>query len=134
MQVIPSIDIDRGRSRVVFWPGASSGVGAPTDRPDRIAERFVELENLQRELYTRWGVKVELEERAEKVLAIYDECIELVPQALTEQRELLGTSWKSYSLSLAGVTYGNNVVGGFAWILSDTTKATTFYLDNILWE
>jgi phosphoribosylformimino-5-aminoimidazole carboxamide ribotide isomerase len=27
----------------VFWPGAASGVGAPTDRPDRIAERFVEL-------------------------------------------------------------------------------------------
>ena len=43
MQVIPSIDVAGGRSRVVFWPGASSGVGAPTDRPDRIAERFVEL-------------------------------------------------------------------------------------------
>ena len=43
MQVIPSIDVERGRSRVVFWPGASSGVGAPTDRPDRIAEGFVEL-------------------------------------------------------------------------------------------
>jgi phosphoribosylformimino-5-aminoimidazole carboxamide ribotide isomerase len=43
VQVIPSIDVEGGRSRVVFWPGASSGVGAPTDRPDRIAERFVEL-------------------------------------------------------------------------------------------
>ena len=43
MQVIPSIDIANGRSRVVFWPGAASGIGAPTDRPDRIAERFVEL-------------------------------------------------------------------------------------------
>jgi phosphoribosylformimino-5-aminoimidazole carboxamide ribotide isomerase len=43
MQVIPSIDVAGGRSRVVFWPGVSSGVGAPTDRPDRIAERFVEL-------------------------------------------------------------------------------------------
>lgn len=42
MQVIPAIDLDRGRSRVVFWPGASTGVGAPTDRPDRIAESFVE--------------------------------------------------------------------------------------------
>jgi len=42
VQVIPSIDLDRGRSRVVFWPGASSGVGAPTDRPERIAESFVE--------------------------------------------------------------------------------------------
>ncbi len=41
MQVIPSIDLDKGRSRVVFWPGASTGVGAPTDRPDRIAEQFV---------------------------------------------------------------------------------------------
>ena len=41
MQVIPAIDLDRGRSRVVFWPGASTGVGAPTDRPERIAESFV---------------------------------------------------------------------------------------------
>jgi phosphoribosylformimino-5-aminoimidazole carboxamide ribotide isomerase len=43
VQVIPSIDLDHGRSRVVFWPGVASGVGAPTDRPDRIAERFVVL-------------------------------------------------------------------------------------------
>jgi phosphoribosylformimino-5-aminoimidazole carboxamide ribotide isomerase len=41
VQVIPAIDLDRGRSRVVHWPGVSSGVGAPTDRPDRIAESFV---------------------------------------------------------------------------------------------
>ena len=43
MQVIPSIDLERGRSRVVSWPGASTGEGSPTDRPERIAERFVEL-------------------------------------------------------------------------------------------
>ena len=43
MQVIPAIDLERGRSRVVFWPGVASGVGAPTDRPDRIAEHFVSL-------------------------------------------------------------------------------------------
>jgi len=42
VQVIPSIDLDRGRSRVVFWPGVATGVGAPTDRPERIAESFVE--------------------------------------------------------------------------------------------
>ena len=42
MQVIPAIDLDHGRSRVVHWPGVSTGVGAPTDRPDRIAESFVE--------------------------------------------------------------------------------------------
>ena len=43
MQVIPAIDIERGRSRIVYWPGAGAGIGAPTDRPDRIAERFVAL-------------------------------------------------------------------------------------------
>jgi phosphoribosylformimino-5-aminoimidazole carboxamide ribotide isomerase len=41
VQVIPAIDLDRGRSRVVFWPGASTGAGGPTDRPERIAESFV---------------------------------------------------------------------------------------------
>jgi phosphoribosylformimino-5-aminoimidazole carboxamide ribotide isomerase len=41
VQVIPAIDVEAGRSRIVFWPGVSSGVGAPTDRPDRIAEHFV---------------------------------------------------------------------------------------------
>lgn len=42
MLVIPSIDLQAGRSRVVFWPGASTGAGAPTDRPERIAAGFVE--------------------------------------------------------------------------------------------
>jgi phosphoribosylformimino-5-aminoimidazole carboxamide ribotide isomerase len=43
VQVIPAIDVERGRSRVVFWPGVSAGIGAPTDRPERIAEHFVGL-------------------------------------------------------------------------------------------
>jgi len=43
VQVIPSIDVKDGRSRIVFWPGVSTGVGAPTDRPERIASHFVEL-------------------------------------------------------------------------------------------
>jgi phosphoribosylformimino-5-aminoimidazole carboxamide ribotide isomerase len=43
MEVLPAIDLERGRARVVFWPGAGTGEGAPTDRPDRIAERFVAL-------------------------------------------------------------------------------------------
>jgi phosphoribosylformimino-5-aminoimidazole carboxamide ribotide isomerase len=43
VEVIPAIDVEGGRSRLVYWPGASSGIGAPTDRPDAIAERFVEL-------------------------------------------------------------------------------------------
>ncbi len=41
MQIVPSIDVENGRSRIVYWPGVSAGVGAPTDRPERIAERFV---------------------------------------------------------------------------------------------
>jgi phosphoribosylformimino-5-aminoimidazole carboxamide ribotide isomerase len=41
--VIPAIDVEQGRSRVVFWPGVSTGIGAPTDRPERIAEHFVGL-------------------------------------------------------------------------------------------
>jgi phosphoribosylformimino-5-aminoimidazole carboxamide ribotide isomerase len=40
--IIPAIDLEGGRSRVVYWPGASPGAGAPTDRPERIAARFVE--------------------------------------------------------------------------------------------
>ena len=43
MQVIPSIDLKAGRSRLVFWPGAATGTGTPTDRPERIAQHFVEL-------------------------------------------------------------------------------------------
>jgi phosphoribosylformimino-5-aminoimidazole carboxamide ribotide isomerase len=43
VQVIPAIDVEGGRSRIVFWPGVSAGIGAPTDRPERIAEHFVEL-------------------------------------------------------------------------------------------
>ncbi|MGA3031335.1 MAG: HisA/HisF-related TIM barrel protein [Candidatus Limnocylindrales bacterium] len=43
MLVIPSIDVENSRSRLVHWPGASAGIGSPSDRPDRIAERFVAL-------------------------------------------------------------------------------------------
>lgn len=43
MLVIPAIDLEAGRSRIVYWPGAAAGVGAPTDRPDRIAEAFVAM-------------------------------------------------------------------------------------------
>jgi phosphoribosylformimino-5-aminoimidazole carboxamide ribotide isomerase len=43
MRLIPSVDVAGGRSRIVFWPGAATGTGTPTDRPDRIAEYFVRL-------------------------------------------------------------------------------------------
>lgn len=42
MRIVPAIDLDRGRSRIVYWPGASTGIGAPTDQPARIARAFVD--------------------------------------------------------------------------------------------
>lgn len=42
MLIVPSLDLSAGRSRVVFWPGAATGVGSPTDRPEAIAAGFVE--------------------------------------------------------------------------------------------
>ena len=64
--------------------------GKPRDivRKDfKKVEKFVETDQLQKEIYQRWGVKVEFDGREHKVLAIYDELVTLVPQALTEQRE-----------------------------------------------
>ena len=43
MLLVPSLDLKDGRSRLVFWPGAASGTGSPTDRPEQIARAFVEL-------------------------------------------------------------------------------------------
>lgn len=42
MLVIPSLDIQSGRSRLVWWPGASTGQGTPSDRPAVIARALVE--------------------------------------------------------------------------------------------
>ena len=62
-------------------------------RPRRTSstlDKLVELETLQREVYTSWGVKLELEGRKdERRCEVYDELAELVPQGLTEQRERL---------------------------------------------
>jgi preprotein translocase subunit SecA len=52
------------------------------------AEKIIDLDQFQREIYQYWGVKVETEGR-EGVLGFYDELHELVPLALTEQRERL---------------------------------------------
>jgi hypothetical protein len=45
----------------------------------------------------------------------------------------LSTAWKPFSIPLT-MPYGNNVYGGFAWVLTDTTKPATFYIDGIVWE
>jgi len=41
MYVLPSIDLQKGRSRLVWWPGAATGSGTPTDRPAAVAQAFV---------------------------------------------------------------------------------------------
>jgi len=41
VRLIPSIDLQSGRSRLVLWPGAATGEGSPTDRPEKIATHFV---------------------------------------------------------------------------------------------
>jgi phosphoribosylformimino-5-aminoimidazole carboxamide ribotide isomerase len=41
VQIVPSIDLQTGRSRLVMWPGAATGEGSPTDRPEKIAAHFV---------------------------------------------------------------------------------------------
>lgn len=43
MKIVPSIDLQSGRSRLVLWPGAATGEGTPTDRPEKIATHFVSL-------------------------------------------------------------------------------------------
>ena len=43
MQVIPAIDLERGRSRIVYWPGAGAGIGAPTDRTQGFADTLEAL-------------------------------------------------------------------------------------------
>lgn len=43
MLLVPSLDLKEGRSRLVFWPGAATGTGTPTDRPEQIAKAYVEL-------------------------------------------------------------------------------------------
>jgi preprotein translocase subunit SecA len=52
------------------------------------AEKLVELEALQHEVYQLWGVRLDVEERRQRTPAsVYDELIEMVPRGLSEQRE-----------------------------------------------
>jgi preprotein translocase subunit SecA len=50
---------------------------------------LVQPEELTQEIYKLWGVKIDLEGREDELPDIYEELVELVPQALTEQRERL---------------------------------------------
>jgi phosphoribosylformimino-5-aminoimidazole carboxamide ribotide isomerase len=57
MEIVPSLDLAGGRSRLVFWPGAATGSGTPTDRPERIARHFVEAGALMLHLVDIDGAK-----------------------------------------------------------------------------
>ena len=72
-------------SRVVSRPAA--GTVDPVPALFEPIEKFVEVSNLQKELYTRYGVKVEFEGREDETGDIFDECVTTIPLALTEQRE-----------------------------------------------
>ncbi len=52
-------------------------------------KRVHELEQLQEALYREFGVKVQIEKREEDALALFDDIVESIPLALTEQRERL---------------------------------------------
>jgi hypothetical protein len=54
--------------------------------------------------------------------------------AVPETPIALTTAWKESTLPLGSQSYGSAVVGGFAWVLSDTSKPATFYLDGIIWQ
>jgi hypothetical protein len=57
------------------------------------------------------------------------------PFTLPEQVETLTTTWTQYELSLAGPGYETHpIIGPFGWVLHDTSKPATFYLDGIVWE
>ena len=70
--------------------GEGNKARPPTVEELEGAQKLVDLETLQHEVYQYWGVKLDLETRKKRTpLSVYEELIELVPQALSEQRERL---------------------------------------------
>jgi preprotein translocase subunit SecA len=60
----------------------------PTAEEIEQSDKIVELESLQHEVYQLWGAKLDLEERRNwKPIQVYERLDEIVPQALSEQRE-----------------------------------------------
>jgi preprotein translocase subunit SecA len=60
----------------------------PTREALEKAEKLVELEALQHEVYQLWGVRLDIEERRQRTpVSVFDELVEIVPRGLSEQRE-----------------------------------------------
>jgi hypothetical protein len=53
---------------------------------------------------------------------------------LPELTQVLTTTWTRHELPLAGARYDTGVLGAFAWVLHDTTRPATFFIDGIQWE
>jgi preprotein translocase subunit SecA len=61
---------------------------APRRKDFKSVDKIVDLEALQREVYTYWGVKLEVEGRKKRTaLELHDEIVKIVVQGLSEQRE-----------------------------------------------
>lgn len=82
MDIVPSLDLVKGRSRLVYWPGASSGVGTPTDRPDRIARQLVEAGARQLHLVDMDG--------AQRGAPVNTDAIQAVARAVAVPLQLAG--------------------------------------------
>jgi preprotein translocase subunit SecA len=60
----------------------------PTREDLEKADKLVELEALQHEVYQLWGTKIDVESRKKRTpVSMYDELVDLAPMALSEQRE-----------------------------------------------
>jgi preprotein translocase subunit SecA len=57
------------------------------DRDQLASSKLVEADQLQREVYSLWGLRTEPADYTDRPAEFYDFLLELVPRALTEQRE-----------------------------------------------
>ena len=47
----------------------------------------------------------------------------------------LTTTWTKYTLSMTGLTYGQGVLGGFAWVATAVNaNPVTFFVHGVVWE
>jgi preprotein translocase subunit SecA len=70
-------------------PHDEDGEARTIPRKEFKKSKLVEHDTLKKELYSRWGVVIETEGRKREAIDVYDESIEVLPLALTEQRERL---------------------------------------------
>ena len=70
-------------------PHDKNGKERVIPRKEFKSSKLVEAATLKQEIYSRWGVVIETEGKKTKAIDVYDEAMEVLPLALTEQRERL---------------------------------------------